>query len=43
MADQIGQAFAVLPEASAEAFAPAGIGIKAFDVFIVKLIQPFAR
>ena len=41
MAQQIEETFAVLPDALAEFPAPGRVGIKAFDVFIVEVIQPF--
>lgn len=41
MAQKVKQAFAVLPETPAKAFAPGGVGIKPLDVFIVELIEFF--
>jgi len=41
MLQQIQQAFAVLPDTPPEPPAPDRIGIKAFDVFVVKVIEFF--
>jgi len=41
VAKQIQQAFAVLPEALAKTLSPGGIGIKAFDVYVVEVIELF--
>ena len=41
MAQQIQEAFAMLPDTFAEFFAPGGIGIKTLDMFVVEVIEPF--